>query len=204
MARNVVVPERSVIEEITGIQVNSDCIRFMVGKCGEDGEFVVPQQFETFTLDTSIYQDFITAHPTGFVKDDLWEYVDILRLSADSIRPSRHHTWDGVTLAWVEPIDYIDLIKKDAIDGVNSSAGKKILDRYPQYKQANMTARFIELMTLSETSSQEALDIKAAWDWIKSIRQESNVASDVITAADAAGQVSAAVDAFNVAIAGLA
>jgi hypothetical protein len=204
MARNVVVPERSVIEEITGIQVNSDCIRFMVGKCGEDGEFSVPQQFETFTLDTSIYQDFITAHPTGFVKDDLWEYVDILRLSADSIRPSRHHTWDGVTLAWVEPVDYIDLIKNDAIDGINASAGKKILDRYPQYKQANMTARFIELMTLGETASQEALDIKAAWDWIKSVRQESNVASDAITAADAAGQVSAAVDAFNVAIAGLA
>jgi hypothetical protein len=204
MSRKITKQIQSVIEDISGIQIFSDSIHFMVGRCNENGDFVVPQQFETFVIDTSLHQDFITAHPAGFAKDDLWEYVDILRLGANSTRPSKYHIWDGATLTWVEPIDYIDLLQQGAVDGINASAGKKILDRYPQYKQANMTARFIELMTLSETASQEALDIKAAWDWIKSIREASNIANNAINAAADAGQVSAAVDAFNVAIAGLA
>ena len=63
---------------------------------------------------------------------------------------------------------------------VNTLAGEKILALYPQYKQANMTARYVELMKLNELTSTEALAIEAAWDWIKAIRAQSNVANSTI------------------------
>lgn len=66
---------------------------------------------------------------------------------------------------------------------INKLAGDKILALYPQYKQANMTARYVELMKLNELTSTEALAIEVIWDWIKAIRSQSNVANSTIDSA---------------------
>lgn len=64
-------------------------------------------------------------------------------------------------------------------DAVRAEAGRRIYAVYPQWKQANMTARGVELLrtgeanwTAEETAEAAALD--AAWAWIKTVRAHSN------------------------------
>lgn len=68
---------------------------------------------------------------------------------------------------------------------VKSEARRRILAAFPDWKQANMTARGVELQdiwrrkgnwTVQEQAEADAL--QAAWDWIKSVR----AASDAIEA----------------------
>jgi hypothetical protein len=68
----------------------------------------------------------------------------------------------------------------EEITRVNTLAGEKILTKYPQYKQANMTARAIELQSLNLVGNPEWLAIQAAWDWVKTIRTASNEVNVVI------------------------
>lgn len=77
----------------------------------------------------------------------------------------------------------LDAYKTTSTTYINTLAGSKILSVYPLHKQMNFTARWSELVLLNETSSAEALAIKAVWDWIKAIRKESNDANTAITAA---------------------
>ncbi len=64
---------------------------------------------------------------------------------------------------------------------IKAEARKRILTRYPEWKQANMTARFTELLdkqlggqslTAEETAEKTAL--LAAWAWVKSVREHSD------------------------------
>lgn len=64
---------------------------------------------------------------------------------------------------------------------VKDEAGRRILARYPEWKQANMTARAVELQDIwrqvgswTGTEQAEADAITEAWAWVKSIRQRSN------------------------------
>jgi hypothetical protein len=75
---------------------------------------------------------------------------------------------------------------------VKAEAQRRIYDRYPQWKQANMTARSTELFriqsgfmrnsqggfeavrALSPDELAEEIAIKQAWDWIKAVREASN------------------------------
>lgn len=68
---------------------------------------------------------------------------------------------------------------------VKMEARRRILERFPEWKQTNMTARGVELQdvwrrvgswTTGEQAEADAL--AAAWDWIKAVR----VASDAIEA----------------------
>jgi hypothetical protein len=66
---------------------------------------------------------------------------------------------------------------------VKDEARRRILGRYPEWRQANMTARGVELTLakLREWTSdeqKEAAALQAAWDWVKAVRS----ASDVIEA----------------------
>lgn len=184
MAREVTIPTNMVIEDISGIEnYEGVLIRFMVGKGSFDDAgvftFKVPQQFETFEIKESLYQAFAAKYPLGFIKENLWEYVDMLRSGADATRPGKHHTWDSELKLWVEAVDYLELVRVDTLAEINSLAGEKILALYPQYKQANLTARFVELITLNETDSEEGVAIQAAWDWIKEVRSSSNSAYEL-------------------------
>jgi hypothetical protein len=66
-----------------------------------------------------------------------------------------------------------------SVDQVKGEAQRRIYEVYPQWKQANMTARAVELVrkgeanwTAQEQAESQALD--AAWVWVKSIREKSN------------------------------
>ena len=66
---------------------------------------------------------------------------------------------------------------------VKAEARRRILALYPDWKQANLTARGVELLRKGEarwTAEElaEADAIHAAWDWVKSVRS----ASDAIEA----------------------
>lgn len=68
-------------------------------------------------------------------------------------------------------------------DDVKAEARRRILARLPDWKQANMTARGVELLRKGEVNwtpqeQAEADAITAAWDWVKAIR----LASDDIEA----------------------
>lgn len=81
----------------------------------------------------------------------------------------------------------LDEQKQEFIAEVNKQAGDKILAVYPDYKQRNMTARYLELSVLGRLDTQEALDIKGAWEWIKSVREASNTTNqDLQSASDMA------------------
>jgi len=63
---------------------------------------------------------------------------------------------------------------------VKAEARRRILAAYPEWKQANMTARGVELMRIRMTRAwtadeqSEADALQAAWDWIKGIRTKSD------------------------------
>lgn len=91
----------------------------------------------------------------------------------------------------------LDEQKQEFIAEVNALAGAKILALYPDYKQRNMTARYVELVTLGELDTQEALSIKSAWEWIKSVRERSNVANLGIQSASTIAEIKPIVDQFK-------
>lgn len=91
---------------------------------------------------------------------------------------------DGVpTWVWSDP--GIESLRACRIAEVKAEAGRRILDRYPTWKQANMNMRATELvdirldreLTPDEAAEREAMLSAAAW--IKDIR----AASDAIEAA---------------------
>jgi hypothetical protein len=67
------------------------------------------------------------------------------------------------------------------VEMVKAEAGKRILVRYPQWKQANMTARMVELnkirASVGSWTAGEQIEvdvIQSAWDWVKSVRSASD------------------------------
>lgn len=71
-------------------------------------------------------------------------------------------------------------------DAVKAEARRRILAAYPEWQQANMTARGVELLQiqvargLSDRERAEVAALQEAWDWIKAVR----VTSDTIEALD--------------------
>jgi len=62
---------------------------------------------------------------------------------------------------------------------VKAEAGRRILERFPEWKQANMTARSVELIRKGEQNwtteeAQEAAAIQSAWDWVKDVQTASD------------------------------
>lgn len=78
--------------------------------------------------------------------------------------------------------------REDQIAAVKIEARRRILDRFPDWKQANMTARGVELQDIwrrtgawTEGEQAEADALTGAWAWIKAVR----AASDAIEALEA-------------------
>jgi len=80
------------------------------------------------------------------------------------------------TVARRDPVDQAQAVKREA--------RRRILARYEDWRQANMTARGVELLSISmgrvwsREESDEAGALMAAWAWIKAVRS----ASDAIEA----------------------
>lgn len=69
--------------------------------------------------------------------------------------------------------------RDDQILAVKAEAQRRIFDRFPQWKQANMTARAVEIVRMGEGNwtpevKTEADALDGAWAWIKSVRDASN------------------------------
>jgi hypothetical protein len=80
--------------------------------------------------------------------------------------------WIASGDTWVDP----DAESK-RIESIKSEAGRRITERYPAWKQANMTARFCELLAkyeLTASESEEKNNLLAVWAWVKQVRAESD------------------------------
>jgi hypothetical protein len=75
---------------------------------------------------------------------------------------------------------------------IKAAARACILARYPEWMQANLTARAVELVSLGQTTGSEWQRMQAIWDWIKATRARSDLLeSDVdnCTTAEAVEQL---------------
>ena len=83
--------------------------------------------------------------------------------------------------------------KAKVTDLIRSEARRRILARIPDWMQANMTARAVQLVQLGQTDGAEWAAMQAAWGWVQATRQHSNdltvkaVASDDPLAFDFSG-----------------
>jgi hypothetical protein len=116
-----------------------------------------------------------------------------------ALRPGSAFTMlpdDFATLRWQDPdrdqptLDAVlakqaELEAEARIDAVKAEARRRITQRFPDWKQANMTARGVELtfklaqgQSLDAQEAAEVAALQAAWSWIKAVR----AASDAIEA----------------------
>lgn len=101
--------------------------------------------------------------------------------------PAEFDVWDAGIGAWAEDTE----AKLAApLIAIKARANKIILERIPSWKQANMTARGVELVNikvsgvaLSPEEQGEELTMGEAWGWVKAVRTR----SDDLEAAIAAG-----------------
>lgn len=107
-----------------------------------------------------------------FADGSQWRYGDNPALDTATQKAAR---------AVVAAFDYAAVLP----DRVKAEARRRILARLPEWKQANMTARGVELLNIrmsvgswTQQQAQEAAALSAAWDWVKSVR----VASDALEA----------------------
>ncbi len=80
---------------------------------------------------------------------------------------------DVVTLKW-------DVYQPDRalyVQDVKTEARRRIVAVFPEWKQMNMTARAVELLTIQPLSGADLAEYEAlqsAWAWIKRVRATSN------------------------------
>jgi hypothetical protein len=112
-----------------------------------------------------------------------------------ALRPASAFTMepgDFATLRWQDPdcdpptleevrAKQAELEAADRVNAVKAEARRRITQRFPDWKQANMTARGVELLNIrvaagswTAPQAQEAGELGAAWDWIKAVRAASN------------------------------
>jgi hypothetical protein len=91
--RTTIIPSSTIIEDIGNIEeVPGELVRFLVGKRESNGNWIIPQQFETFLVANEQYtelngppQSWCPDKPTGtYRNEDLWHYVDLQRNSVNS------------------------------------------------------------------------------------------------------------------------
>ena len=58
---------------------------------------------------------------------------------------------------------------------IKAAARQVILARYPEWMQANLTARAVELVSLNELTGPEWQRMQSIWSWIKAVRAHSNL-----------------------------
>lgn len=107
---------------------------------------------------------------------------------------------EGCGIGWVytdtgglePPPIQIDEARATAIARVKADAGHVIMNRYPDWKQRNLTARAVELLANGAASGPEWEALSAAWAWISAVRQESDRVEMAILAADTQIDIDAA------------
>lgn len=106
MARETIKPAVTQLEEISSINDSwlDKKLRFCVGKgsiVNGAFKFDMPQQFDVFDIEDSLYDEFIAKYTHAYTEIDLWEYVDRLRSGATTTAPSPNYDWDIPTQTWL-------------------------------------------------------------------------------------------------------
>lgn len=128
------------------------------------------------------------AVPPGGAEISRAEYKAALTVKADPADPRDVKVEDGAMVfaepprPEPEPEPEVDRETQRAIDvqGLKNEAGRRILERYPDFKQRNMLARAIELdnalrdRDLTAEEESEITAYRAAWAWIGAVREVSN------------------------------
>lgn len=93
MARTAAIPAQTVSEEVRSLQeypkfgVTPGIVRAMVGRVDDKGDFIVPQQFETYEITGDDYDELVGPAPAWapdkpagtYRNDDLWHFIDLQR-----------------------------------------------------------------------------------------------------------------------------
>lgn len=137
----------------------------------------------------------------GHYIDDHGHYYEGCRQGQDmevTRRPSLNHDWIGG--AWVENPARAQAA---AVAAFKAEAARRILTRWPDYQQRNMTARALELTrkrvagsVLTQAEIDEETAFQAAWDWIKLVRGAENAATAAAMAAGTVAAVAAIIPAW--------
>lgn len=122
--------------------------------------------------------------PTSFTKE-LLETCGYIEVSDKPKPSSENHIVEWSGSSWVErPLtqEELDDIRSGKILLIKQEASRRILEVYPDWRQANMTARAVELQDIwrinqawTTEEQQEADNLKLSWAWIKNIREKSNI-----------------------------
>lgn len=85
MARQSTIPQQTVFEDIRSIsEVVGSHVYVMVGKVDSSGEFLVPQQYESYEITGDDFTELMSASPTWapgkpantYRNEDLWIFID--------------------------------------------------------------------------------------------------------------------------------
>jgi hypothetical protein len=88
MPRQINIPTQQVYEDLRTIEeVPGISVRVFVGKTNSNGEFIVPQTYESYMIDEDLYAELIGPStnwapdkPSGtYRNEDLWHYIDLQR-----------------------------------------------------------------------------------------------------------------------------
>lgn len=116
-------------------------------------------------------------------KSHLWRPVEGAPPPHDTFRQTVSGPVETIEAARVLRVWTVQDTPPEVLAGlVKLEARRRILARYPDWKQINMTARSVELLAArplnaawSAAEQAEADALQAAWDWIKAIRAASDV-----------------------------
>jgi hypothetical protein len=88
MSREITIPQQTVLEDISQIDETPGLqVRFTVGKKDNNGNWIIPQQFQIFVVAGEQYLE-LNGPPLSWCPDkpigtyrneDLWHYVDLAR-----------------------------------------------------------------------------------------------------------------------------
>ncbi len=81
---------------------------------------------------------------------------------------------DG-TIRFATDAEVVAAAKAAKTQQIKAAARAQILARYPEWRQANLTARAVELVSLGQTTGPEWGQMQAIWDWIKATRARSDL-----------------------------
>jgi len=127
------------------------------------------------------------------------QYVDVNTLEIRDIppKPNDYSEFNWQTKQWQSVESWLDKAKTDGKQQINQLAGQKITAVYPITKQNFLQGRYIELMMLGQTDSDEAKAIATAWRFIKAVKDASDQANIKINQSETLEAITAIVDEFK-------
>lgn len=131
--------------------------------------------------------------------NDATQYIDVETAEIRDIppKPNDYSEFNWQTKQWQSVESWLDKAKADGKQQINQLAGQKITTVYPITKQNFLQGRYMELMMLGQTDSDEAKAIAAGWRFIKAVKDASDEANVKINQSETLEAITAIVDEFK-------